>query len=229
MASRQSLFRGPTGLYSGRNCGSLDSSVARPLVDGHTLSSRLKKMIGATIVGLILSGCPPAIIGTVRSVILSSVQGHSTGNVSHVFVEIIKGLQPSVTHLDSSASIVCKSVVFRVVAAPLYSAPNTVYRSPAFSVSDEQFGSLYGSALKAGWIGSTKQSTLINRTLVSAVAPTPPSPQVLPALMAPDDCVGSKLLTLKMSGGLSKFSHNLSFNMTSCDVNTQGGNFQWQT
>lgn len=69
--------------------------------------------------------CPSAIPGFVVSVIFSAIDGvFHGGSRAHVGIEVFKRVNPSLAHLYSPASIVCKLVVVGVLASLFHFHPN---------------------------------------------------------------------------------------------------------
>jgi hypothetical protein len=82
--------------------------------------------IGA-LISQLLSACSPlAIIWLVVAIIVLAVQGVPFGTFSHICQEVLKGIDPSGTNLDSTAAVVVIALLLWVVTAHLHVHPRTV-------------------------------------------------------------------------------------------------------
>lgn len=82
-----------------------------------------------SILRLHLWGCPSAVIRRVRAIVVNSVYGVIDRRaLSHVGVERLKGLSPSVTDSDSSAAVIRPTFTLGVVASSFHSAPHIPFR-----------------------------------------------------------------------------------------------------
>lgn len=84
----------------------------------HPHSVYRKPAVGSTVSGLIKPSCPTAITRLIITVVVFTVQRASSRCLSHIFKKSVKGGTPSVTHGDSSASIMFP-VFSTLVRAPL--------------------------------------------------------------------------------------------------------------
>jgi hypothetical protein len=87
----------------------------------------------ASIELLLTSSCPTTIAGLVMAVIIDPIKTQILRPVSHIIVEIIKS-EPSVTNINSSASIVFVMRILRAIAALNHPMPSVVDRVVALSM-----------------------------------------------------------------------------------------------
>jgi hypothetical protein len=90
----------------------------------------------SAVVGLLFPGSPAAIIGTVRAVIVDSVNGRSGGAIPHVGKEDGEVI-PFLAHGDASASVGGKGPIGRIPATLPDSTPSVVQRMPSAPVRRE--------------------------------------------------------------------------------------------
>jgi hypothetical protein len=82
-----------------------------------------------TVVSLLFSGRPFAVLGRVRAVIINAFKGcPSKGNWPHVRTEVFEAMTPSSTDRNTSAPIVFPSGAVGVIASSLQSCPSVVKR-----------------------------------------------------------------------------------------------------
>lgn len=62
-------------------------------------------MICPSILRLLFIRRPPAIFGRIWTIVVNSIQRFSIWAISHVFVELFKGLNPTITNSYSSSSV----------------------------------------------------------------------------------------------------------------------------
>ncbi len=126
-----------------------------PLFLSEFQSVMLNPDIAACIRRLCLRICPPAIIWTVWAVTINAIKAWFVGRFrSHVGVEILKRVQPSVTHHNSTLTIDVVSLVVGIVATILRRLPRTVFWASLAhamcSSGDSIFSRASASAIRAG-------------------------------------------------------------------------------
>jgi len=137
--SGQGFFDGPmTVPKSLLKCAQADSKMIRPFPHGFGLtavSEFCDKSRGSAILRLFIASCPNAVVRRVWAVaVLFAFKGMVfSGFWSHVRQKILERL-PSLTHFNSSAAIIRKAWIFRVLASRDHSAPITVFRDFVKSV-----------------------------------------------------------------------------------------------
>lgn len=88
------------------------------------LSTVLKSYIhiASFITGLCGDGSPNTVIRKVTEVIIFTLNRHPFRTVAHVGIKILKRLQPTTTHFNSTLKIMNSCVAGRLVGAPLFHA-----------------------------------------------------------------------------------------------------------
>ena len=165
----EGTFDGPVGSESAANDPIVNSSLSGPLGKGLGAAIPLKQDIGAGVVGLLLLGCPPAILRAIPLVIINAVNGMLGGRSwPHVIKEILKAVSPAVTHGNAPAAVVVVSRVVGVSAAIFHMIPHAIFgrifRAVHFSRAS------CGEAAAAPFCVASSQRTFLHHPHTSALA-----------------------------------------------------------
>lgn len=175
-----------------------------------------RKVFGVPlVVRLLKDGCPAAVFGAVRSIIVDAIKGMTFRRLSHVGKEIGE-VQPAVTDLDSATSIRMVKLVGRALAPVFHLAPNSVklaVRSPVSSLSVSG-GFVSQAAARPSVVGLAQIATINNR-IPSAIAPRNPHCMSSRANEAADDGETTKFLT----GQVNDLRHSLKMAINNAVVN----------
>jgi hypothetical protein len=76
-----------------------------------------------TIIVLLFSCSPSAVIGRVSFVVVYALYGKFVWALSHVSEEIDEGLSPSLTNCDPATTVVRVTIIVRIVAAIFHVLP----------------------------------------------------------------------------------------------------------
>lgn len=135
--------------------------------------------IFSSILHLLRSSCPTAILWPVIAIVIFSINRMSMRRpAAHVRYKILEATSPPATYLNPSASIVLKTDVMRVVAATFHCIPCAVFW-PSFANAScgmcrrAQFGQLPIQA-SATFCDSLAQGIAAHNLVRTACAPTFP-------------------------------------------------------
>ena len=131
---RQHPFRRPAKTVASQHGAVVDAGLLGPLGQAHGKPFVGHVDVAGGIVGLLFPGRPVAIFRAVRAVIISAFKGVFVRRVAQIGQERVK-VVPSWANLDASAAVAVIMGGFRVVAAGLHLAPNTVNSRIGQSVS----------------------------------------------------------------------------------------------
>lgn len=124
---------------------------ACPLTNRHgSVVVRDVTTVGA-VIALFSNGRPSAIVRRVIAVVVNAVDGMFRGWArSHVLIEGIKGIAPTLTNLNAPAAIARVSIYCRIVAAIQHRIPRRVFRLPSIAVNQCVFVVQLQAAATAG-------------------------------------------------------------------------------
>lgn len=148
------------------NFGSPIAEILRsPIVSNKPCSARVAILIGFS--------CPPAVLWGVAKVVVDSIKGQPCGAFSHISQKVFKS-QPAVAYRNSSAAVLFKSFIKRLVAPSTHVKPCFIRLcwlvSFGSSVRRISSGRQFSTKAPAG-IGSTiNQATSRDAFLSAAVA-----------------------------------------------------------
>lgn len=123
------------------NCAGGNPQVRSPLCDSQAkpfMNEELCIVVSAplsSIICLLKRGCPSAIFGAIRPIVINSIERCAFRPVAHVCVKGSKRVAPSIADVDSPSSIppVCNHV--GVVAPVFHGVPNAVFLAAAQTMS----------------------------------------------------------------------------------------------
>lgn len=121
----------PTPTKPVTNRRGLDAGYARPLSHGFRRAIDCKSRIASMVVLLFMRRRPSAILRSVRSFVVDSIQRRAEWPWPHVLEECIEVSPPSFTHADSARSVVAVLCVLLVVAASNRVAPGIACAVPS--------------------------------------------------------------------------------------------------
>jgi hypothetical protein len=123
------------------------------------------------IAALLFACCPATVIWRILSIIIYSVERMSLGwPVSHIHQEGLKTLLPSLTDYDSTASIVHKIWVIRIIASLAHRFPSRVLDGICVTVNRAPFGSNFFPQASTASAMSVSYRMSIDDFLVPAIA-----------------------------------------------------------
>lgn len=98
----------------------------RPLLNVHGFTTKCQQPVVAPVVGLLLGGCPSAVLRRVVAVVVDAVKPSARRRITHVGMELGKGFTPAITDPDSASTIANEGRVFFAVAAAKHPTPCAV-------------------------------------------------------------------------------------------------------
>lgn len=129
----------------------------------------------APIVTLLDSGCPSAIAGLVRAVIVYAVKRCSWRTIAHVTIKGREVIAPVIRHANSAASIPRKGIVILAVAAFLGGLPAFVLARPGACVRRQPDGVRSSLQAAAAFHDTAAQPVASGFDFEAAVASATPS------------------------------------------------------
>lgn len=166
----------------------LNTGLFRPLRQrlGSTLVGQCNAI--ASVVGLVYSVCPSAVFGTVRAIVVDSFHRKlRAGASAHVRVEVLERLDPSVTHVYASASVLGVGLTSLVEAPLTNTAPNVVLWRPSHTVSMMNVCSIVVMVASAAFGSTLLETGGTDGLLDPAIAQAPKPRRVIPASVETND------------------------------------------
>ena len=134
--SCQCLFITPSIFSDSHKNGLIfDTKLSAPLGNGHRNSIKSKHSIISFVASLLGWRRPLAIIRSVITIIIDSINSHSCRTIPHVGVKCFKGIKPTIAHRDSSGAIPSIFWIIGVVTSPFRACPTSIFRSSSPSMS----------------------------------------------------------------------------------------------
>lgn len=106
----------------------MQPSFFSPLADRLRFSPKRNLYIAVSVIGLLLSGCPFAIVFRIAPRVINSLKSVTLWPLAHVFEKLRKAI-PILTDLYTLPAVAFVCVVFRVVTAIPHLYPHAVERS----------------------------------------------------------------------------------------------------
>lgn len=121
---RKCLFERPSNRKTMSKGFLADPQLVGPVLQAHRFSMKRKKGVVASVSVLFFPCAPSAIIWSIVSIIVDSVNGMVwTRSWSHVFQEVVEAIQPSLAYRYASSSISMVSSGIPVIASLLHRFP----------------------------------------------------------------------------------------------------------
>jgi len=148
-----------------------------PRCHRHSLFAQGEKAISSSISGLLLLGCPAAILRRVALGIIDAIQRVFRGwTFAHIFEEARKRTFPMLANGNSTATIAAIGMIFRIIATLDHLRPSLILRTVAHPVRGLAELVDFSSKTTTAFRVSTAQILGNNSRNSSAGAETKPAP-----------------------------------------------------
>jgi len=142
----KSSFDGPAPVSAVGNNAAIYAGNPCPLYERPRFAIEGDCAVCSRVVCLLAQGGPAAVFRRVIAVIVNAIQRKTRQRISHICVERLKAIAPSITDGDASSTIVGKRVAAWIKAAVFHVQPRSVNFREALSVCsvhDFLLGSVY--------------------------------------------------------------------------------------
>ena len=153
-----------------------DAEFVGPLSHGMRLTGVGQTDVVTAVVVLLLPSGPAAVLWRVVEVVVTTVESVLVaGRVSHVGVERLEGILPTLTHPDATTAVELVLLVGWVVAAVTHLVPDDIHPSSGHAVLSGTTGGFLALETTAGRRVASLQAVGRHFDHFSATAPAPPS------------------------------------------------------